>query len=80
MSSLNKQANELAKKYRYQVGKYLGEWNGYNVYVAGFNDGYKHYVGLPLYLLEKDGKWDSIQSYESLKILKHFQSYKKVGE
>ncbi|MDD6448287.1 MAG: hypothetical protein PUF78_01000 [Lachnospiraceae bacterium] len=47
----------VAKKNSYDTAKYAGEWHGYDVWVGEFTDGKKHEVGLPLFILVKDGKY-----------------------
>lgn len=69
---LNK-AIEMARASIYDTAAYLGEWNGYRVYEPDFNDNKEHCIGIPLFILEKDGKlrWtrDGAESFDIMDAL-----------
>lgn len=47
---------ELAKKHGFDTAKYFKRWNGYDVYCAEYEGDEVQFVGLPQYILVKDGK------------------------
>jgi hypothetical protein len=46
-------AKKMAQKSIYDDVKYLGKWNGYDVYEPTFNDDEDHFIGIPQFLLAK---------------------------
>ncbi|MGN8636226.1 hypothetical protein [Eubacterium pyruvativorans] len=52
-----KEIVSIAKKNGYDTARYVGVWNGYEVWTGDFTDGKVHEVGLPLFILIKDGKY-----------------------
>ena len=47
---------ELARKHGYDTAEYFKRWKGYDVYCADYDGDEAQYVGLPQYILVKDGK------------------------
>jgi hypothetical protein len=50
---ITKIAKKMAQKSIYDDVKYLGKWNGYDVYEPTFNDDEEHCIGIPQFLLAK---------------------------
>jgi hypothetical protein len=50
---ITKIAKKMAQKSIYDDVKYLGKWNGYDVYEPTFNDDEDHFIGIPQFLLAK---------------------------
>jgi hypothetical protein len=48
-----KQAQKIARASIYDDAKYIGKWNGYEVYEPIFTDDKEHYIGFPQYILVK---------------------------
>lgn len=44
----------FAQKSIYDTVKYIGEWNGYNVYEPGWDDEEPRFIGFPQFILVKD--------------------------
>ena len=72
------EAKKMAKEAGFHDAKRIGLWKGYEVVEPIFTDGEIHYIGLPQYILCKDGKlrWASGMD-ESLEILDSFNSKNK---
>ena len=66
--SENKKVLEYAKKMGYESAYFRLEWKGYNVYQPVYSDELA-YIGLPLMILEKDGKFRMTDVDESFEIL-----------
>jgi hypothetical protein len=68
------EAKKLAKKAGFHDAKLIGKWKGYEVVEPIFTDGETHFVGMPQYLLCKDGKLRWTEDYqESLDIMDDLQ-------
>jgi hypothetical protein len=67
---ITKIAKKMAQKSIYDDVKYLGKWNGYDVYEPTFNDDEDHFIGIPQFLLAKGEKlrWTKTQD-ESFAIM-----------
>lgn len=63
----------LAHDKGYASAEYIGEFNGFRVYEAIYRSGAeKHSVGLPAYVLEKDGEAEWVQDKRSFEIIGFF--------
>jgi hypothetical protein len=62
----------MGQKSIYDDVKYLGKWNGYDVYEPTFNDDEDHIIGIPQFLLAKGKilRWTKTQD-ESFAIMDH---------
>lgn len=68
-----KNITRFANKKGYEKVEYLGEYKGYKVYSAIYrDDGEIYFIGLPAFILEKDGKLQWIQDNRSFVILNYF--------
>lgn len=65
---IEKKVDEYAKKMGYERAFYRLKWKGYNVYEPVYTDELS-YIGLPLMILEKDGKFRMTDVDESFEIL-----------
>ena len=66
------EALKLALDWGFQTVKKLGTYEDYTVYQPDFNDGKTHMIGLPHYILEKDGKLKMHIDNYSFKVTKYF--------
>ena len=64
----NKEVLEYAKKMDYESVKFRFKWKGYNVYEPIYSEELS-YIGLPLMILEKDGKIRMTNPDEAFEIL-----------
>lgn len=66
----------------YHAARYIGEWNGYEVYEPYFTDNINHCIGFPQFLLcAKNGElhWSNPME-ESPAIMNEFRSKRKKSE
>lgn len=58
----------LIKESIYDDAKYIGKWQGFEVYEPLFNDDEVHYTGMPLYILKKGDvvRWNTINETRPL--------------
>lgn len=47
---------DFARKSIYDKVKYIGKWDGYEVWEPGFSDNQPRYTGFPQFILTKDGE------------------------
>jgi hypothetical protein len=68
-----KQAKKVAQASIYDDARYLGMWNGYEVYEPIFNDDEVHYTGFPQFILAKNNalRWTKDHT-ESIAIMNKF--------
>jgi hypothetical protein len=68
-----KKAQILARASIYDDARYLGTWNGYEVYEPIFNDEEVHYTGFPQFILAKNNasRWTNNHT-ESIAIMDKF--------
>jgi hypothetical protein len=73
-----KQAKNIARASIYDDARYLGTWNGYEVYEPIFNDKEVHYTGFPQFILAKDDafRWPNNHT-ESIAIMDKFYADEK---
>lgn len=58
---INKKVNKFAKSEGFDYAEGIGQYNGFDVFVAGYNDGCD--IGLPQYILalNDDIRWASTE-------------------
>lgn len=58
----------LIKDSIYDDVKYVGEWQGFELYEPIFNDDEVHYIGMPSYILKKGDvvRWNTINETRQL--------------
>lgn len=58
---MSKSADKFAKSEDFDYAEHVGQWHGADVFIAGFKEPCD--VGLPQYILEKDGKvrWATVE-------------------
>ena len=68
-----KKAKKMARESIYDDAEYRGQWNGFDVYEPTFNDDKEHIIGIPQFILVKDGtlRWTK-NTKESFAIMSHF--------
>jgi hypothetical protein len=49
-------ATQMAKEAGFDIATFEKEWNGYEVFYGEFSDDIRRCLGLPYYMLVKDGK------------------------
>lgn len=49
-------AKTMAREAGYHDARKVGEWDGYEIIEPIFTDGQSHFIGLPQYILYRDGK------------------------
>lgn len=54
--------------YEYDMVYRIGEWNGYDVWSAGYSDGIPRYTGEPLYMLVRGEEISTASIDEMLEI------------
>lgn len=70
-----KRAVQMAKESIYDGARYIGEWNGFDVYEPTFADDEPRFIGFPQFIIAKNGKmrWTDGES-ESRAIMREFAS------
>ena len=63
------EAKKMARNLGYHDAVRRGTWNGYEVVAPVFTDNEMHIIGLPQYILYKDGKLNWTKGMEGLKIM-----------
>lgn len=69
----------IVKENGYDTARYVGVWNGYEVWTGDFTDGEVHEVGLPLFVLVKDGTY-KLGYDEWMEIMDELYPYEGVEE
>ena len=64
-------ASELAQKYEFKDAQYLGDVNGMAIYAGAMEDP-SACVGLPFYILEKNGEARVASTDETFKLMNMF--------
>ncbi len=59
----------MARKLGYHDAVCRGTWNGYEVVEPVFTDNEMHIIGLPQYILYKDGRLKWTKDMEGLKVM-----------
>lgn len=63
------EAKAMARNLGYHDAVRRGTWNGYEVVEPVFTDNEMHIIGLPQYILYKDGRLKWTEGEEGLKIM-----------
>lgn len=67
---------KFVKENDYESAEYKGEYKGYKVYSTIYrDDGEVYCIGLPAFILEKDGALKWVQDEESFEIMDYFYPY-----
>ncbi len=68
----------MAREAGYHDVRKVGEWGGYEIIEPIFTDGQSHFIGLPQYILYRDGKlrWakDTLESFSIMDALANGKS------
>lgn len=68
-------AIQMAKAEIYDGARYIGTWNGFDVFEPTFNDNEPRFIGFPQFIIAKDGvcRWTASDD-ESRAVMRAFAS------